>query len=153
MKCIVTLFALGLAAAAIAAAQDVPSELAVLATKAHLNGSVTAWCRAEFRSGHPGAFAVAVRAAERGGRYVALDSDGRVTDLGAFKGSADLSCYSRAGAEKLDATIRQSDTIQGHITPRWNTTIVCGFVEDTVAACWQYSPDGREFVKVGQWIT
>jgi hypothetical protein len=29
-----------------------------------------------------------------------------VTELGAFNGSADLSCYSRAGAEKLDAAIR-----------------------------------------------
>ena len=153
MRCVVTLFVLGLAAASIAAAQEMPSELAALVAKARLNGSVAAWCRAEFRSNHPGAFAVGVTSADRGGRYIALDSDGRVTELGFFKRNADLSCYSRARAEKLDVTIRQSNTIHGHITPRWNTTVVCGFIDDTSAECWQYSPADRAFVKVGQWIT
>jgi hypothetical protein len=37
--------------------------------------------------------------------------------------------------------------------PRFNTTVVCGFLEDTVAECWQYSPDDRAFVKVGGWTT
>ncbi len=147
------LFALGLAIASLSAPQEVPSELAALVAKARLSGSVTAWCRAEFRSGHPGAFAVAIATPDRDGRYIALDSNGRVTRLASFAGSADLSCYSRADAEKLDATIRQSETIHGHIAPRWNTTVVCGFTGDTAAACWQYSPADRAFVKVGQWIT
>jgi hypothetical protein len=136
-----------------AAAQEMPSKLAALVARARLNGPVTTWCRAEFRSGHPDAFAVAVTSADGGGRYVALDSDGSVTELGTFKRSADLSCYSRARAEKLDVTIRQSDTIHGHITPRWNTTVVCGFCEDTAATCWQYSPADRAFVQIGQWVT
>ena len=112
MKWIVTIFMQGLVAASIAAAQDMPSELAALTAKARLSRPVT-WCRAEFRSGHAGAFAVAVVSADGGGRYVALDSDGSVTELGAFKRSADLSCYSRAQAEKLDASIKQSNTITG----------------------------------------
>jgi hypothetical protein len=113
---------------------------------------VTAWCRAEFQPGHPDAFALAV-ASVAGGRYVALDADGNVTELASFTRSADLSCYSRAEAEHLDVTIRQSDTIHGRITPRWNTTVVCGFIDDTSAECWQYSPGERAFVRVGQWIT
>ncbi|NOT25160.1 MAG: hypothetical protein HOP16_03560 [Acidobacteria bacterium] len=84
---------------------------------------------------------------------MALDADGRVTALGSFTLVADLSCYSRAEAEKLGASIRQSDTIQGQITPRWATTVVCGFLDDTAAACWQYSPADGTFVKVGQWVT
>lgn len=153
MKCIVIVFVLGLAAAQIAAAQEFPSELAALAARARLNGPMTAWCRAEFRSGHPGAFAVGVTSADGHGRYVALDSDGRVTELGSFKRGADLSCYSRARAEKLDVTIRHSETINGHIRPRWNTTVVCGFIDATAAVCWQYSPTDREFIEVGQWVT
>jgi hypothetical protein len=140
-------------AAAVAGAQEVPPALATLAAKAQLQGSVSAWCRAEFRTGHPGAFAVAVASAEGGGRYVAIDADGRLTELGSYKRTADLACYSRAEAQKLDAGIRQSETIAGQIKPRWSTTVVCGFVEDTAAECWQYSPADRTFVKVGQWIT
>lgn len=153
MKWIVTLFAQGLVAASMTAAQAMPPELAALAAKAKLNGPVATWCRAEFRSGHPGAFAVAVTATDGGGRYVVLDSDGRVTELGSFKRSADLSCYSRAQAVKLNSSIKQSDTIHGHIAPRWNTTVVCGFADDTTATCWQYSPVDRAFLKVGEWVT
>ena len=152
MKCIVTLLMQGLVAASIAATQDMPSELAALTAQARLSRPVT-WCRAEFRSGHAGAFAVAVTTADGGGNYVALDSDGKVSRLGAFKRSADLACYSRAQAEKLDTSIRQSGTIHGQITPGWNTTVVCGFIEDTAATCWQYSPADRAFVRVGQWMT
>ena len=153
MKCIVTVFMQVLVAASIAAAQEMPPELVALTAKARINGPVVAWCRAEFRSGQPGAFAVAVTSADGGGRYLALDSDGRVTELGSFARRADLSCYSRAQAEKLDVSITQSATIHGHITPRWNTTVVCGFIDDTAATCWQYSPANPAFVTVGQWVT
>lgn len=149
----ITPFVLGLAVASIAGAQEVPSDLAALAAKARLSGPVAAWCRAEFRPGRPGGFAVGLTSATGGGRYLALDPDGTATELGSFKRSADLSCYSRARAEALDVTIKKSDTIHGHITPRWNTTVVCGFVDDTAAVCWQYSPADRAFVSVGQWVT
>jgi hypothetical protein len=152
MKCAVTLFVLGLTAALIASGQEKPSELTALAARARLSGPVAAWCRAEFRPGHVGSFAVAVTAAD-GGRYVALDADGTVMELASFKGVADLSCYSRARARELDSSIRQSETVNGHITPRWNTTVVCGFLDDTSAVCWQYSPADRMFVKVGEWVT
>jgi len=135
-----------------AAAQKAPPDLTTLATKARLGGPVSAWCRAEFQPGHKGGFAVAVTAAS-GGRYLALDPDGATTELGLFRRTAELSCYDRREAEKLDGTIRHSETIHGHITPRWDTTVVCGFLEDTIAECWQYSPDDHAFAKVGGWVT
>lgn len=152
MKCAV-IAALSLTAASISAAQGIPSELAALAAKARLSGPVAAWCRAEFRSGHPGAYAVGVTSASGDGRYVALDADGRVTELGSFRRGADLSCYSPARAETLDVAIKQSETISGHIKPRWKTTVVCGFIDANAAVCWQYSPAERKFIKVGQWVT
>ena len=150
---LISLFVLGLGRGLGAPPQDVPPELSRLIAKARLDGRVTAWCRAEFQPGHPGAFAVATSSSGRGGRYVALDADGRLTVLAAFTNGAELSCYTRSGAEELDTTIRQSETVSGHITPRWKTTVVCGFTDNTAAACWQYSPVERRFVKVGEWIT
>ena len=135
-----------------AAVQKPPAELLTLVAKARLAGAVAASCRAEFQSGRSGAFAAALTRAA-GGRYVALHEDGRSAELASFKGKPDLSCYSRAEAEKLDRSIRQSETIQGQITPRWNSTVVCGFIDDTTAECWQYSPTSRMFVRVGGWTT
>lgn len=146
------LIVLGLGAGLRAPPQEVPAELSRLIAKARLDGTVAAWCRAEFRPGHPGAFAVAVTSSG-GGRYVALDADGRLTVLASFTDGAELSCYTRSRAEELDTTIKQSETVHGHITPRWKTTVVCGFANNTAAACWQYSPVDRVFVKVGEWIT
>jgi hypothetical protein len=150
---IVMLVMIGVASALSVAAQEKPQALTVLTAKAQLEGPIVAWCGAEFRSGQRGAFAVAVNSAAGGGRYVALDSDGRVTELAAFKSGAELACYSPAEAAKLNRTIKQSETIDGSIAPRWKTTVVCGFIDDTSAACWQYSPADRTFVKIGQWVT
>jgi len=128
-----------------------PQELAALAAKAKVAAIVT-WCPAEFQSGQQGSFAVAV--GDHGaGRYLVLDADGRVTALSEFTGRADLSCYTRVDAEKLERSIRQSETIRGQIAPRWNTTVVCGFTDNTTAHCWQYSPVDRTFVTVGGWTT
>jgi len=143
----------GLAVASIAVAQSVPAELSVLAAKAGLDRPVAAWCRAEFRAGHPGAFAVAMSSAAGGGRYLVLESDASVKELGSFARRPDLSCYSRADAEQLGVTIGLSPTIHGQITPRWNTAVVCAFVDDTTSVCWQSSPDDGVFVKVGGWVT
>jgi hypothetical protein len=134
-------------------AQEIPSEVAALAAKARLNGRVAAWCPAEFRSGQKGAVAVAVMSAASRGRYIALDSDGRVAELASFERTADLSCFSRGQAEALDVSIREAAIIHGHITPLWNTTVVCGFTDNTTAVCWQYSPADQAFVRVGHWIT
>ena len=139
-------------AVAPAYAQTPPPELQALAAKSGITGSITAWCRAEFRAGHPGAFAVALASAG-GGRYAALDTDGRSTDLATYTGKPDLACYTSDEAKKLDASIRKSDTIHGQVTPRWKTTVVCGFTDDTSATCWQHAPAERAFVKVGQWVT
>jgi hypothetical protein len=142
-----------LAAASIAAVQPVPFELSRLIAKARLDGPVTAWCRGEFRAGRRRAFAVAVTSAAGGGRYLVLESDATITELASFRRSADLSCHTRAEAQKLDLVISRSETIHGHITPRWSTAVVCAFVDETTSACWQYSPADRAFVEVGGWIT
>jgi hypothetical protein len=138
-------------AVALQPAPKPPQELAALAATAKVAPILT-WCRAEFQSGQRGSFAVAV-GADGAGRYLALDADGRATALSEFKGRAELSCYTRAEAEKLERSIRQSETIHGQVTPRWNTTVVCGFTDDTTAQCWQYAPTDRAFVRVGQWTT
>lgn len=138
-------------AAALQPAAQLPQELTAWAAKAKLAPIVT-WCRAEFQTGQRGSFAVAVTGGG-GGRYLALNADGRATALSEFKGRADLSCYTRAEAEKLERSIRQSETIHGQIAPRWNTTVVCGFTDNTTAHCWQYSPVDRAFVTVGGWTT
>jgi hypothetical protein len=88
-----------------------------------------------------------------GGRYLVLESDASVKELASFTPRPDLSCYSRAEAEQLSVTIGRSRTIHGHISPRWHTAVVCTFVDDTTAVCWQYSPDDGVFVEVGGWVT
>jgi hypothetical protein len=130
----------------------VPADLAASIAKARLEGSVAGWCRGGFRPGGGRAYAVAL-ALDQGGRYVVVDADGRVVTLATFSGGADLSCYTPAEARSLNRSIARSDTIAGRITPRWNTTVVCGFVADTSAVCWQYSPARREFAKIGDWTT
>jgi hypothetical protein len=158
MKQLVTIFIVtGFVVVALASAQDsaqrvVPPELTRLVANARLEGAVGAWCRAKFRAGHPDAFAVAMASPTGGGRYVALEPDGRMMVLGSFTSSPDLSCYTRARAEELHTAIKQSETIDGNIRPRWKTTVVCGFTEDIAATCWQYSPVERTFVKVGGWV-
>jgi hypothetical protein len=129
-----------------------PPELRALTAASRLEGTVTAWCRAGFRSAQANAFAAAMTSAA-GGRYVALEPGAPAIELGRFTRRADLSCYTRAQAEDLDTSIRRSSTIHGQIVPRFNTTVVCGFLDDTVAECWQYSPEDGAFVKVGGWTT
>ena len=148
------LLAIG-AAAALSAAQPAPppSELSALMAKTRVVGQLAGWCRGEFRAGRRNAFAAAVASAGGGGRYLVLDGDADVVELAAFKGAPDLSCYAPGEARKLSESIRRSDTISGRVVPTFATTVICGFVEDTNAACWQYSPAARAFVKIGGWVT
>jgi hypothetical protein len=141
------------ALASVGGVQNVPPDLQSLAAKARVEGTLTAWCRAEFIPRRAGAFAAAVSGGAEGGRYVALEPDGRLSVLAAFQGDADLTCYSPDEARRLDSTIRRSETMQGAVRPRWNTTVVCGFVDNTSALCWQYSTALRRFVEVGRWTT
>lgn len=149
---IAALVALAIAAASTAASQQVPAKLAELAAVARLDRPVVAWCAGEFRSGHAGAYAVAIASAS-GGRYLVLESGQPVVELGRFTGGPDISCYTPAEARKLDLALRASDTISGRIAPEWATTVVCAFVENTRAVCWQHSPRNGAFVKVGEWVT
>ena len=136
-----------------AASEQVPADLAAISAKAGLEGPVAKWCRSEFRPGHPGAFAVAVPSNTGGGRYLVVETSGRTFPLASYSGHPYLSCYSPAEVRKLNDTIAKSDTIQGQVQPLWPTTVVCGFVENTHAVCWQYSPAKNSFVKVGEWVT
>ncbi len=129
-----------------------PPDLASLATRARPAGRVLAWCRGELQPGQPGAYAAAIADAD-GSHYIVLAADGTSTTLGAFSGGADLACYSPAEAAALSVSIRRSTTLQGRIAPRWKTRVVCGFIDDTSARCWQYSPARRAFVRVGGWVT
>jgi hypothetical protein len=144
---------IAIAVLSIAAVQSVPSELAALAKKARIDGSIARWCRGEFRAGRSDEFAVAVNSPGGGGRYLVLQSDATVVELASFSRGADLSCYSRAEAQKMNSTIARSATIEGQISPRWNTTVICAFVDNTTSVCWQHSPTDRKYVRVGGWVT
>jgi hypothetical protein len=124
---------------------SLPSDLTALMTKASLDVRVFSWCRAT------NGFAIATVGTDR--RYVVLHGDGRAETLAAYMAGPDLACYSRREAERLDASIKQSDTIDGSVTPRWDTTVICGFIADTEAVCWQYSPGEKKFVRIGGWTT
>ena len=127
-------------------AGSLPSDLAALIARTSIGGRVYSWC--------PVADGFAAAMVGKGeARYVVLHADGRTETLGAYTGRPDLTCYSRREAEKLDATIRSSETIEGSLTPKWDSTVVCGFVENTRAVCWQFSPNDRAFVVVGGWTT
>jgi len=135
-----------------AAAPPVPAELAAAIAKAQLQGTVASWCPGRFRPGGRAEYAVAL-ASRRSGNYVVIDGGGAAVTLATFSDGADLSCYSPAEARQHNRIIARSETISGRITPHWNTTVVCGFVENTKAVCWQYSPSTRTFVEIGGWIT
>jgi hypothetical protein len=153
MRLFALLIGIFLSGAVFAATEQVPADLAAISAKARLEGPVAKWCRSEFRPGHPGAFAVAVPSNTGGGRYLVVETNGRTFPLASYSGRPDLSCYSPAEARKLSDTIRRSETIQGNIEPLWGTTVICGFVENTHAVCWQHSPTENAFVKVGDWVT
>jgi hypothetical protein len=141
-------------ATALSAAQAAPpADLSAMAAKARVDGRLVTWCRGQFRAGRRNAYAAAVSSAAGGGRYVVLDEDAAVVELAPYKNTAELGCYTPAEARKLDAAIRESEAISGRIVPAFATTVVCAFVEETSAVCWQYSPKTRAFVKVGEWQT
>ncbi len=126
---------------------QVPADVRQWATTAGVSAPIVAWCEGQVRAGQRG-YAVAA-----GGRYLIVDGGGAAVELSAFKGKPDLSCYSRAAALALHRDIQRSETLSGSIAPRFDTTVICGFVEATTATCWQYSPAERAYVEVGSWRT
>lgn len=131
----------------------VPDEVLALVRGAGVAERIAEWCPASLRAGAPKGFAVAVASAGGGGRYAVVDADGTFTPLAPFTGGADLKCYGRRDAERLDASIKASATITGSVTPQWDTTVICGFVNDTEAVCWQFAARQHAFVRVGGWVT
>jgi hypothetical protein len=148
------LLAISAAAGTLSAAQSVPPlDLSTLMTKARVDGTLVGWCRGQLRSGRPDGYAVAIASATAGGRYLVLADDASVVELAPYADAPELACYSPAEARKLNESIRSSATISGAVAPPFATTVVCAFVEDTSAVCWQYSAWARAFVKVGEWQT
>lgn len=148
-------FALTIAAAASlqSAQPKPPADLSELIANARVEGTLTGWCAGEFRARGRKAYAAAVTSAAGGGRYLVFEAGATVVELGPYKDGAELACYTPAEARKLHESIRHSETISGRVAPMFATTVVCGFVENTRAICWQYSPKTRAFVKVGEWQT
>ena len=132
--------------------QVVPSDLLSLLVKARVDGKLVGWCGGEFQAGRRGAFAVAVSRGD-GGHYLVIDADATTVELAPFTGAGEVACYTSGDARKLGASINQSETIRGRIIPLFKTAVVCAFVENTSAVCWQYSPTVRRFVRVGEWET
>ncbi|MCC7415919.1 MAG: methyltransferase domain-containing protein [Acidobacteria bacterium] len=129
------------------------SELAVVLARAGLDGPVAMSCQVETGVDPAGFFAVALSPAGRSdGRYLAIAPDGVVIELAPYAGVPDLSCFTRADAERLNGSIARSATLHGSVRPRWNATVVCGVVDGAASVCWQYSPEERTFVKIGEWI-
>jgi hypothetical protein len=94
-----------------------------------------------------------VKGTGAGGRYLVLGPDGEVHGLASFSDVPELACYSAAEAVRVSEAVEESETIEGKLAPQWPTDVVCGFLDATEAACWQYSPGDRAFVEVGGWIT
>lgn len=134
-------------------ARPVPDELAVLMKKARTSGAIVASCKGTIIDRGRASWAVAIVSEPGGGVYAAVSSDGNAIELARFAGGAELSCYEPSQARKLNTTIKRSETIAGAVDPVSDTTVVCGFIEDTRAVCWQYSPRLKQFVVVGGWIT
>jgi hypothetical protein len=136
----------------VAAVQSPPRELSALLARNGVDRPVLGWCRGEFQRGRSGSFAVALGAV-LGGTYNVIAPDAKMTELAPFTGRPSVACYSAAEARKLDASIRASETIHSQLMPRWETTVICAFTDNTTSLCWQYSPADHAFVTVGQWIT
>lgn len=146
--------AIAIAAATSAAALVAqPTELAALLKASRIDAPVAASCRGEFSEGRGPGYAVAVALGAKGGRYLVLQPGAEAVELAAFTDGADLTCYSVDEAERMNAAIRESEGIHGQIRPSGGGTVVCGFVDSTTAACWQFDPATKRFVRAGGWIT
>ena len=136
-----------------AATAPAPTDLVALLAKAKIELPIASWCRGDFESGISRAYAVAALSPTGGGQYLVLGMNGKVIELAPFTGGVDLACYSPAEAKELNRSLAGNTVVHGGVTPVWSTTVICGFVENTNAVCWQYSPKARAFVKVGEWVT
>lgn len=134
-------------------AQQTDPALEAVLNRAGLHGRVEASCRGAFLPAQEGDFAVAVGDSPGAGRYLAVQKDGHVHELAEYAGKADLSCYTVREADRLNANIARSDTMNGRVVAEWDGTVVCGFIEPTIAVCWQYAQERRQFVRIGGWTT
>jgi hypothetical protein len=129
------------------------ADLTTLLARAGIGGTPIASCRGEFRPGHPNDFAVAMNDADGQSRYFVVQDDGTRYELDVYSGKPDLACYTISEADRLNASIARSETINGRITAEWDGHVVCGFIEPTIAVCWQFAPEQRRFVRIGGWTT
>jgi hypothetical protein len=136
-----------------AAGQPADADLAEALSRAGIHDRVDASCRGAFRVGHDREFAVALASQGGGGRYVVVLDDGSHDQLSEFSGKPDLSCYTVTEADRLNASIAKSDTINGRVVAEWDGAVVCGFIEPTIAVCWQFAQEQKRFVRIGGWTT
>ena len=130
-----------------------PPDVAALAAKLKVNDPIVAWCKGDFNPKTTGAYAIAVSSSKTGGRYLVIEPNAQVYELGDYSGRADLACYTPSEANALSKALAASESIHGGVEPKFSTTVVCGFLEATAATCWQFSPAQKTFVKVGFWVT
>jgi len=134
-------------------AQQTDSALAAVLDRAGVHGHADASCRGAFRPGQGADYAVAVSETADGGRYLVVQDDGRVLELAEYSGKPDLSCYSVTEADRLNASISRSNTMNGRVVAEWDGAVICGFIEPTIAVCWQFAQEQRRFVRIGGWTT
>jgi hypothetical protein len=136
-----------------AAGQPADPDLAGAVARAGIDDRIEASCRGAFRGGHDREFAVAFANRNGGGRYVVVHDDGTIDPLSDYSGKPDLTCYSVTEADRLNATIARSDTINGRVVAEWDGVVVCGFIEPTIAVCWQFAQEQKRFVRIGGWTS
>ncbi|WP_255991958.1 hypothetical protein [Chitinolyticbacter albus] len=143
-----SLLLLGFSAAA--AAADDPSSLLA---KAGLAGKVEAHCSARFFATATRATALAVQGKDGKAAYYML-AEGKASLLAAYLPGAELQCLSPAQVAERNRNIADSGGIlEGYIAPNGKLDVVCGFIDDTEAACWGYDPKRKTVVSRGGWIT
>ena len=141
------------ASAADADQPKLPQVLEAQLARLNLAGAVVSWCAVNVGAALSGVHAVAVANEKGSGEYLVVGMTQTPIALGSFEGSADLSCYSPQQARDLDSSIRDSEGIEGGIEPKGETTVVCGFVDATLAKCWQHQDSNNAFAEVGWWLT
>lgn len=124
-----------------------------LLMKIGLRDKAGAWCGGELQPGRTDVYAIDVHEEHGEGKYLVVADGMQPVLLAAFSGQAALGCLSPTQAREQDEVVRNTEGIGGSLTPIGNTTVVCGFVDESSVRCWQFSPDTHTFVEVGGWVT
>ena len=139
--------------AAHAHADSFPAHLESSLAIAYPGKSVVTWCQVPTAAGLPSGVAAAVESAPMAGHYVAIQPDGKLFQLAPYSGKPEVSCHTPASARALSRLVGGTPTVAGAVAPKGKGMVVCGFIEPTVAQCWQYSVSRRMYFSIGGWAT